>query len=85
MRRHSHGRGLRQPSHGMHGRPCAPVRHILSRWIADVIMSMTPQCQNTYVTLQSGRRMLLHPRWVCTQLCCCGRRIWSGGIFFSLG
>ena len=28
-------RGLRQPSHGLHGRPRAPARHTHARWVAD--------------------------------------------------
>ena len=28
--------GLRQPSHGLHGRPRAPARHAHARWAADI-------------------------------------------------
>ena len=29
-------RRLRQPSHGRHGRPCAPARQTHVRWVADI-------------------------------------------------
>ena len=29
-------RGLRQPSHGLHGQPRAPARHTHARWVADI-------------------------------------------------
>ena len=60
------GRGLRQPSRGMHGRP--------TRKPGGLPISVTPRCGNTYGAQQSDRHLQLHRPQLYTRLCHCGRR-----------
>ena len=75
-------RGLRQPSHGLHGRPRAQLAIHTSGGLQ---ISVTPQRVNTFGAQRSDRLTLLHHRRLCTQLCPCVRRTWPGIIVLTLG
>ena len=52
-------RGLRQPTHGLHGRPRETAQHRRPRWVADLV---TPQPETTSGTLLLGRFKPRRPR-----------------------
>ena len=57
-------RGLWQPSHGLHGRPCAPARHTHARWVACIRNPSAREhlwsaaVRSTYTTASSA---VVHP------------------------
>ena len=76
-------RGLRQPSHGLHGRPRAPARH--THTAGGLQLSVTPQRGNTSGAQRSDRHTLRRRPRLYTQLFPCGHRTWLEIIALTLG
>ena len=72
----------------MHGTgiECSPTRTTVVELRVELrAYSVTPQRVNTFRAQRSDRLTLLHHRRLCTQLCPCVRRTWSGIIVLTLG